>query len=248
MEDRFWNRSPAAFARLGGVLYLAIIAIGAWGEMGLRDKVFVSGDATATAQNLKAMESLWRLGLGAEFVLLLLAVSTTWILWLLLRPVNRDLAWLSIFFNLVSIALEAGAVLRLAEALFPLGDTAYWNAFLPAQRHILAVLPFRAHTLGFAASLIFFGGYCLVVGRLVYQSGFLPKALGVLMALAGVCYLVNSFALFLSPKLAGVLFPAILVPSFLGELSLALWLAVKGVDAAKWRAVAGTAALAPQRS
>jgi hypothetical protein len=77
---------------------------------------------------------------------------------------------------------------------------------------------------------------CLVLGHLIIRSGYLPKVLGILMQIAGVCYLVNSFALLLSPALANLLFPAILGPAFIAELSLCLWLLVKGVNIPQWEA------------
>jgi Domain of unknown function (DUF4386) len=77
---------------------------------------------------------------------------------------------------------------------------------------------------------------CILVGWLIVRSQYLPRAIGFMMQLAGVCYLTNSFALVLSPELASSLFPAILLPPFIAELSLALWLLLKGVDATKWAA------------
>jgi hypothetical protein len=90
------------------------------------------------------------------------------------------------------------------------------------------------HDYGFGLGLIFFGFECLVVGHLIFRSGYLPKTLGVLMQIAGLCYLANSFALLLAPAFANMLFPAILVPAFIAELSLCLWLIVKGVNVPKW--------------
>ncbi len=69
---------------------------------------------------------------------------------------------------------------------------------------------------------------------MIFRSGYLPKILGVLMQIAGLCYLTNSFALLLAPTFADMIFPAILVPAFIGELSLCLWLLVKGVNVPKW--------------
>ena len=91
---------------------------------------------------------------------------------------------------------------------------------------------------GFGVSLIFFGCECLVLGYLIFRSGYLPKALGVLMQIAGLSYLTNSFALVLSPNFADRIFPAILIPAFVGETSLCLWLLVKGVNVKKWKAQA----------
>jgi hypothetical protein len=94
----------------------------------------------------------------------------------------------------------------------------------------------RMDSNGFGFGLIFFGCGCLVLGWLIRRSGYLPWILGALIQLAGACYLVNSFALILAPSLAGALFPAIMLPPFVGETSLALWLLVKGVDLERWNA------------
>jgi Domain of unknown function (DUF4386) len=195
----------------------------------------VSGDATATAANIRSLESLWRFGIAAELFMLTCAVSLALIFFVLLRPVSRDLALLAAFFNLVSIALEAANELRLLEALFPLGNAEYLRAFEPEQLHALASLSLKSHGYGFGASLIFFGCVCLVLGYLIFRSGYLPKALGVLMQIAGLSYLTNSFALLLVPNFADRIFPAILVPAFIGEASLCLWLIVKGVNVEKWK-------------
>src|SRR5580693_454129 len=238
MTDLPFNMSPKNYARIGGALYLIIIAIGLYGEAFIRGKLIVSGDAAATAANLRSMEPLWRFGIAAELVLLMCAVTTTWIFFVLLRPVSVDLAWLAVFFNLVSIAIEAVLQLILIAALFPLANVEYLKAFLPGQLAAMVYLPVKLYSYGFGLSLIFFGGWCLVTGYMIFRSGYLPKTLGILLQLAGLCYLANSFALLLAPDFESRIFPAILLPSFIGELSLALWLTVKGVDiesiSARW--------------
>ena len=234
MEEHRAEASPRALARLGGALYLVIIVIGLFGEGFVRERLIVAGDAAATAANLRAHEALWRSGVAAELVLLICAVALLAIFYVLLRPVSRDLALLATFFNLVSITLEATITLSLVGALFPLGDARYLQAFRPEQLYALSRLVIRSHGYGFGFSLIFFGCFCLVVGYLIFRSGFLPRILGVLMQIAGLCYLVNSFAMVLAPALADRLFPAILVPGFIGEASLCLWLLVKGVDVERW--------------
>ncbi|MDQ2964221.1 MAG: DUF4386 domain-containing protein [Pseudomonadota bacterium] len=235
MEEHRVEASPRVLSRIGGVLYLIIIAIGLFGEAFIRDRIIVSGDATATAANIRSMESLWRFGIAAELFLLICAVISTWIFFILLRPVSRDLAWLATFFNLVSIALEAAIQLQLLAALFPLGNAGYLKAFTPEQLYAMASLSVRLHSHGFGVSLIFFGWVCLVWGYLIFRSGYLPKAIGVLMQIAGLSYLTNSFALLLAPDFANRIFPAILVPAFVGETSLCLWLLVKGVNVEKWK-------------
>ena len=234
MTTRTIETSPQLYARIGGVLYLIIIVIGLFGEAFVRDRLIVSGDAAATAANIMSHESLWRFHIAAELFLLICAVALLWILFALLRPVSKGLALLAAFFNLVSIGIEAATTMYLLEALFPLGNAAYLKAFTPEQLDALASLSLKSHGYGFGVSLLFFGCLCLIVGYLIFKSGYLPKTIGVLMQIAGVCYLTNSFALILSPAVANRLFPAILVPAFIGEASLCLWLLVRGVKVEKW--------------
>jgi len=227
--------SPQAYARAGGVLYLIIIVAGIFGEMFVRSKLIVSGDAGATANNIMGSEMLWRIGIAGDLIMHVCDVPLTMIFYVLLRPVNRNLALLAAFFTLVQTSVVVANKMTLLTSLFLLGNAEYLNAFEPGQRHALAYLSVKAHGYGFGVGLIFFGCNCLVLGFLIFRSGYLPKILGVLMQIAGVCYLVNSFALLLAPAFASTLF---LVPAFIGELSLCLWLLVKGVNVPKWKELA----------
>jgi uncharacterized protein DUF4386 len=240
MTDRTIESSPQLYARIGGALYLVIIVIGLFGEMFVRDKLIVSGDATATATNIMVSESLWRFHIAAELFLLICAIVLLMILFVLLRPVSRELTLLALCFNLVSIGLEAGTTMYLIVALFPLGSAGYLKAFSPEQLYAMANLSLKSHGYGFGVSLLFFGCFCVVIGRVIYKSGFLPKIIGVLMQIAGLCYLTDSFALILSPIFASRLFPAILLPAFVGETSFCLWLLFKGVNVQRWKEQADT--------
>lgn len=108
------------------------------------------------------------------------------------------------------------------------------KTFHPDQLHTLALLALELHGDGYAISLMFFSFACLSLGYLIFRSGFLPRTIGLLMAIAGACYLINSFSHFLAPAFATTLFPGLFVPIFVAELSFALWLTVKGVNVAKW--------------
>lgn len=237
MTDRVLDLSPQSHARIGGVLYLIIIAAGLFGELFVRGKLVVPGDATATLNNIKSFELLWRLGIAVNLFHLACSVALALIFYILLRPVSRDLALLAVLFNLVAITLEAASKLFLLPALFISGNATYLQAFAPEQLHTLAYLSNRSHSYGFNISLIFFGFECVLLGYLIFKSQYLPKILGILMQIAGVSYLANSFALLLAPTFVNI---AVLVPAFIAELSLALWLTVKGVNAEKWRGHPGT--------
>jgi Domain of unknown function (DUF4386) len=222
------------YARAGGALYLIIIILGLLGEAVIRGSLIVSHDAAATARRIVESEFLWRLGVAGQLVLLICAVALTLIWYVLLRPVNRNLALLVVFFALISLAAETVSALYLQATLAPLSAAAYLKDVDPQQLHALAYLSIVSHAYAFGVALIFFGVECLIVGYLVWKSGYFPKAIGAMMQIAGVCYLINSFSMVLSPSLANFLFPAILLPAFIGESAFCLWLLVKGVDVPAW--------------
>ena len=141
---------------------------------------------------------------------------------------------LAIAFAFMSLAVESVGTLHLHAVLTPLHGGAYLASADPALLHVLAYQSVVAHAHAFGLALIFFGVECLLIGHLIRRSGFFPAAIGVLMQLAGLCYLVNSFSMILSPVLQGMLFPYILLPSLVGESTFCLWLLIKGVDAAAW--------------
>lgn len=229
------ERSPQRSARLAGVLYLAIILLGLFGEAGVRGALVVSGDAAATARGIASAPLLWSTGIAGDLLMHVLDVPVIVILYLLLRPVSRSLALLATCLNLVQTAVLAANKLNLLVPVFLLGDAGYLQAFTPQQLQALSYLAIKAHGYGFGIGLIFFGVACLVRGWLIVRSGYLPVFLGLLLALAGLCYLVNSFAMLLAPALADALFPFILMPAFVGELALCLWLIVKGVNLPRWQ-------------
>lgn len=241
MAHRTVETSPQVYARVGGWLYLFIIVAGIFSELFVRDKLVVSGDPASTAANIAASALPFRISVALEQLWLADAVALTLILYVLLKPVNKNLALLATFFNLVSIAVEALASMSLLTAMFPLGDAAYLKAFDLNQLHTLAYLSLRVYDYGFGSSLVFFGCCLFFYGYLIFNSGFLPKTIGVLLIIASFSYLINSFTLFVAPTLANAIFP-VLVLAFIGELSLCLWLIVKGVDVGKWHARAGEGA------
>jgi hypothetical protein len=234
VTDTTADISPQRYARLGGLLYLIIIVAGLTGELFIRGSIVVPRDAAATAQNLTASTSLWRAGIAGDLVMHMCDVGLMLVFYVLLKPVNRILAMLAVLFNLAQTGVLIANKLNLMLPLFLLGNAEYLKAFSPEQLQALAYIALRTHDYGFGFGLIFFGMECIVVGYLIIRSGYLPRLLGILMQIAGVCYVTNSFALVLDPALASRLFPVILLPPFIAELSVALWLLIKGVDVARW--------------
>src|SRR5438132_10521533 len=145
MTNRAVETSPQVYARIGGVLYLIIIAIGFCSEFFVRDKLVVSGDVTATAKNIVASESQWRISIAGDLILLVCAIALTLIFYVLLRPVNKNLALLAMLFNIVEFPIEAVSKLCLFAALFLSGDADYLKAFEPHQLHALVRISLKLH-------------------------------------------------------------------------------------------------------
>jgi hypothetical protein len=238
MSNHAVEASPQTYARIGGVLYLIIIVAGILGEIFIRGRIVVSGDAAATASNIMASQSLWRIGIAGDLIMHVCDVPLMLIFYVLLRPVNRNLALLAVLFNLIQTAVLVANKMNLLMPLFLLGSADYLKAVDPHQLQALAYLSLKAHDYGFGVGLIFFGCVCLVLGYLIFRAGYLPRILGVLMQIAGFCYLTNSFALLLAPTFAARLFPVILLPPLIAEASLCLWLLVKGVNVPRWEEAA----------
>ena len=227
--------SPQLYARITGVLYLIIIILGAGQEIVVRGRIIVPGDPAATAANLRSMESLWRFGIASELFLGICTIIMALTLYVLLRPVSRDLALLATFFNLVATAVELSYSLQLVEALYPLGNAEYLKAFTPEQLYALTTLAIRAHGSGFGIALLLFGCFFPIAGYLIFKSGYFPKTMGILYTVPGLSYLTSSFALILVPTFTARYYFVMAGPALLGEAALCLWLLVKGVNIEQWQ-------------
>ena len=236
MKNDQVNTSPLVYARIGGLAYLIIIITGALGELFIRNALVVPGNAAATAHNIAASPLLWRMGIAGDIMMHLFDLVLAMVYYYLFSRVHKNLARLSLFFGLVQTAVLVANKLNLFMPLFFSGNGAYLQAFTPEQLQALSYVAIRAHEYGFSIGLLFFGVSCLLDGYLVFRSGFLPKVLGILLFAAGISYLFNSFVLILWPAGSDIIFPYILAPAFIGELSMSLWLLIKGINLKKFNA------------
>jgi len=234
MRTRSVELQPQLYARVGGIIYLITIAAGLFADIFVEEKLVVYSDAAATATNILGHESLFRFGIAADLTTYLCAIAETMILYVLLRPVDKNLSLLAVFFNLVQDAIGCINDLDQMKVIQLLKGGNYLRAFSSDQLHGMALALLKSHAAGFAIALLFFAFYLLIVGDLIFKAGYFPRILGVLVTIAGISYLINSVAVILSPPLEQILFPTILIPAFIGELSLALWLTFKGVNVSKW--------------
>ncbi len=226
--------APRALARLTGVLYLYIMVAAMFAEAFVRDRLIVSGDGAATLRNIASSEPLWRWGVAADVSTTLCDVAVAILLYYLLRPVSRVAAFAAAFLRLTYAAAMAASAALLAAPLFLLHAAAGKPAFEASQAPSLVMYSLGVHGAGFDIALVFFGAHLVLVGILIARSGFLPRALGAALGVAGVCYVANTFIGLVAPALAPALFPWILLPGFLAEAGLTLWLLIVGVDPARW--------------
>lgn len=229
--------SPRREARIAGFLYLLVIVLGGFAEVGVRQGLVTVGDPAATARAIMAHQDLFRLGFAAEMMTNVIAIPVTLIVYRLLAPAGRFLALLAVAFDLTQNTINAVNAWTQFAPLTLLGGAPDLAAVPHAELAALARLALKWHDVGFAIGLTFFGFALLIWGWLIFRSGYFPRWLGALYALAGACYLTNSYAYFLAPDLP--IFPYILYPCVVGEGALALWLLIVGVNETKWRAAAG---------
>jgi hypothetical protein len=182
-----------------------------------------------------AHETRWRIAFSAEVLWLACAVALTMIFYVLMRVVNRNIALMGAFFALMSIAIEGMSTLFHFAPLLILGGSSYLKVFNTQQLQALAQLSLGLFERGFGISLVFFGFEELFRGYLMFRSGFFPEFLGILVIISGLSYLTNSFALFLSPTLAGKIFIIFVPMAGLPEMILTLWLIVVGLNEPKWK-------------
>jgi hypothetical protein len=219
-------RRTAGFA---GILYLIIIASGLFSEMLVRSNLIVPGDATATASNIIASQSLFRIGFAGDLIMVICDIGVALAFYLLLKPVNQGLALLAAFFRLAQASILGINLLNHFTPLLLLSGADYLSVFGTDQLHALVMLFLKMHAHGYLISGVFFGLSCLVLGYLFFKSGYLPRILGVLLVFAAFGYLTDSFTNVLLPDYAAITEWLVVASAVIAELTLCIWLLLKGV-------------------
>lgn len=237
--------SPRFKARIAGLLYLIVIVGGFFAEILVRGKLVVHGDPAATAHNIMAHEMLYRWGFVVELFYLVCNVPLALLLYDLFKVVNRTVALLDLGFGLLSTVIEAVSLLGHYAPLLFLSGGHHLSAFTPEQLQAASYVSIQLFESGFAICLVFFGFDCLAMAYLIVRSTFFPRIIGVLLAIEGVFYLMNSLANFLAPAIADRVF-SFLAASAIAEVLLCLWLLVMGVNEQRWKGQARAAGFAIQ--
>lgn len=221
--------SERRLARIAGSLYLVVALFGGFAELVVRDGIVESGNAAATAENIRSSATLFRLGFASDLVQATVFLFTAMALYMLLRHVNELVARAMVVIVAVSVAIICLNLLNQFVALQVATGKASTAALGPAGTDALAGLFADMHAGGYLIAQIFFGLWLLPLGYLVYRSEFFPKVLGVLLAIGSFGYLIDTFTHFLSPGIAETIQWIVVAPAAVGELWFVAYLLVKGV-------------------
>lgn len=217
-------------ARTAGLLYLIVLVTAIFGELYVPSQIIVREDALATANNILASESLFRLGLAIGLIASIAFLVLPFVLYRLLREVDRNLAVLMVVFAAASVPLSFVSTAHDLDALTLLGGADYLQAFTTEQLHAQVMLSLKASFNGALVAELLWGLWLLPFGYLVFKSGFLPRIFGILLMIGCFGYLTDSFGRILFP--AGYAESGIsnfmIIPSAFGEVGICLWLLIMG--------------------
>jgi hypothetical protein len=213
-------------ARITGLLYVILIGAGLFAGFS-RISLEVPGDAQATYSNIVAAEGLFRATIAGDLVMIICDVALVLLFYVLLKAVSPALSLLAAFFRLAQAATLGLNLLALFLVLELIGGVAYVEA---SQVPGLVALLLKAHGVGYNIGLVFFGVFLILQAYLMLKASYFPNWLSGLIFIAGLSYLLNSFS-FLYPAYADLSAMLMVAPTILAEVSLALYLLIKGVDA-----------------
>src|SRR5215213_710416 len=232
--NRTAGTSPLVYARVAGLLLLIVAILGPFSVIYVPSTLIVPGDAPATADNIRASEGLFRLGIVSDSLIFLIEIVLTALLYVLLRPVSRTLSLVAAFARLAMTIVQGINLLPYFTALLLVSGAGYLTVFEPAQSDALALLFLNAHGYGIFIWQLFFGLHLFVLGYLIFKSGYFPRILGTLMVLGSLGYLVDGYGNILFPNNAEIFGVIVGVTSVFGELPFFLWLLIKGVNVQRY--------------
>jgi len=229
MMERIAEVSPRFKARLAGVFEALEGLTSAYGQVVVLGRLVVAGNAAATAANILGHQRLFWLGFVSSLLGVVFHIVWVFLFYKLFEPVNKGVSLLAAFVGLVVCAMQAlTGLLYLAPLLILQGGSSL-SAFTEPQLQALALIFLKLNSYAFDVDLVFFGLWCTLTGYLIIRSAFLPRILGILLAIDGLGWM-----LYVYPPLAYHLFPFIAAASALAEFPLQLWLIVFGVNSQRW--------------
>lgn len=228
-EGESTMNSPKRLARIAGVLYLLVAIFGGFAEGFLDPKMYVAGNAAATAGNVVANAGLMRMGVAAHLLDGVFFICVAMLLYILLQHVHKSVARAMLVFVELAVGIICLNAVFQFEGLRVATDSSYVVAFGTAGANALVLLLLDIQHYGTFIGQVFFGLWLAPLGYLAYKSGLFPKALGVALIVACVAYLVDLFAAFLAPDLSRAIHGFLAIPPTIAEVWMLGYLLVKGV-------------------
>ena len=225
--------SPKRLARIAGIFYLLVGIFGGFAEGFGDPKIYAAGDAAATTGNILANPGLVRTIVVAHLVNGVFFVLTAMTLYILLEHVHKSVARAMLVFVAIAVGITTLNAVFQFEGLRVATDSAYAAAFGAAGSNALVLLLLDIQHYGTLSAQVFFGLWLAPLGYLAYKSGLFPKALGVVLVAAAVCYLVDLLAAFLAPALSARIHSFMGIVPAIAEIGMVLYLLVVGVKTVK---------------
>ena len=217
-------------ARFAGTLYVLLVLTGVFSLIYVPTTLVVFGDATATAENIRSSELLFRSGILSGLVSNVIFVFLVLALYRLLKETSHKQAMLMVTLVVISVATGFANTINQLGALIALSGADFLSVFEKPELDAIAYLFIRLNSWGIQIIQIFWGLWLFPFGLLVYRSGFIPKILGVLLMIAGFGYLLGSFMFQILPQYNDALSTFIMVLE-MGELPIIFWLLIVGAKA-----------------
>lgn len=222
--------SPQKTARIAAFVFLGIFFLGMSTELFIRPGIIVPGDAALTVKNIAASGSLFRLSLVSDLIRQVLLMALPLVLYQLLKPVNKTIAALMVIFALVGVSISMLNEINHFAVLLLSSGAGQLTAFKAGQLNALVMFFLELRKYGTYISQVL-SFWVLLLGYLVFKSGFLPRILGIWLLLGGLCYTVAAILFFLFPNVDATIFGLF---AFIGESLFYLWLLIKGVNLKEW--------------
>lgn len=220
----------ARLARVTGLFYLVVAVCSGFSELYVRSSLKVPGDAAATADNIAAHATMFRIAFASDLAGITFFLLVALTLYALLKTVNAGIAMAMVVFNAVAVAIMSVNMLNHAAAHVLATNADYAAAFSPERADALVMLFLDMHSYGYSIAEIFFGLWLLPLGYLVYTSGYFPRVLGVMLMVGCFGYLAALVLSFLFPELGATVPLIIAMVGAVAEVSFLLWLLIKGVN------------------
>ncbi|PLX02755.1 MAG: DUF4386 domain-containing protein [Marinilabiliales bacterium] len=223
-KRRYPDISRGNAAIIGGLALLIMAIIAPIADLSIFQKLIVNGDAAKTVMNIIASETSFRLGIFLFVIVLLLDIIVAWALYVFLKPINKSLSLLAAWLRIVYTAILGIAISYLFSVLNLLNAPDYINAFQNDQLNALVMISLKSFRSVWEFGLAIFGFHLLLVGYLVFKAAYMKKVLGILVIIAGLGYIIDSFGRLISTEYnitVGMF-------TFIGEVILLFWLLFKG--------------------